>query len=179
MPDSQSRKTINNTSPKHIITLAGVAFLLHLIWENAQMPLYEGFTSFAHNFPRCFIATIGDVFITLLVLGFLSLVKPHNAFTLSKKDYAALTLLGFFTALIVEQHALLLGKWGYNEFMPLIVYFQVGLTPILQMTILLPLSFFITQQIIRISAVPSSPSHNGREASSEESLHHSSSRKKI
>lgn len=40
-------------------------------------------------------------------------------------------------------NALLLGKWSYAPTMPLVPYLRVGLMPILQMTLLLPLSFYL------------------------------------
>lgn len=132
---------------KYITILTIVAFLLHIIWENVQSPLYAGFQSFSLHFPMCFIGTVGDVVITLLVLAFLRLLKKDNLQTAA--DFMALAIIGFIIAVIIEQHALLIGKWNYAQAMPLVPYFRVGLTPILQMTILLPLSFYLTQLLKR------------------------------
>ncbi len=128
---------------KYIAILTIIAFLLHIVWENAQAPLYAGYQSFSLHFPVCFIGTVGDVVITLLVLAFLRLLKKDNLQTAA--DFMALAIIGFIIAVFIEQNALLVGKWNYAPTMPLIPYFQVGLAPILQMTILLPLSFYLAK----------------------------------
>ncbi|MBI2024899.1 MAG: hypothetical protein HYT03_02350 [Candidatus Harrisonbacteria bacterium] len=127
---------------RYISILAFVAFLLHIIWENAQAPFYAGYQSFLQHLPICSIGVFGDILITLLVLAFLWLLKKNLPST--KTDFFALAIIGFVIAVAIEQNALLLGKWSYAPTMPLIPYLQVGLMPILQMTILLPLSFYIT-----------------------------------
>lgn len=126
---------------KYIATVASSAFLLHIVWENAQAPLYAGYQSFAVHFPTCFVGTVGDVVITLLVLGLVLLLKKAAPQTTA--DFLALAAIGFVAAVAVEQHALLLGKWNYAPVMPIIPRLNVGLTPIIQMTLLLPLSFYV------------------------------------
>lgn len=128
-----------------IAKLLIIAFLLHLIWENAQAPLYVGYGYFSQHFPLCLVSTIGDVVITLAVLVFIRLLKkdtPQTAF-----DFLALAIIGFIVAIIIEQNALLAGKWSYTSVMPIITFLKVGLTPVLQMTLLLPLSFYLARAI--------------------------------
>lgn len=127
---------------RYIITLAIVAFLLHVVWENAQAPLYAGFQSFSQHFSICFIATIGDVVITLSVLAFLRLLKKDVT---QITDFIGLAIIGFIIAVVIEQYALLAGKWSYARTMPIIPLLKVGLAPILQMTLLLPLSFYLAR----------------------------------
>ena len=59
----------------------------------------------------------------------------------SPKVYAVLATLGFAMAVIVERVASASGMWSYNEHMPMIPGLEVGLLPILQLTVLFPLSF--------------------------------------
>ena len=127
---------------KDIIILIIVALGLHLIWENAQAPLFAGYQSFSQHFPMCFIGTIGDVAITLSVLIFMWLLKKDRPQTVT--DFIALAVLGFIIAVLIEQHALLFNKWDYAIKMPIIPWLKVGLIPIAQMTLLLPLSFYLT-----------------------------------
>ena len=61
----------------------------------------------------------------------------------SPKVYAALATLGFAMAVIVERVALAFGRWNYNEHMPVIPGLDVGVLPILQLTVLVPLSYAI------------------------------------
>ena len=132
-----------------IILLSLIAFVLHLVWENTQAPLFAGYSSFGQHLPLCFLGTIGDVVFTAAV--YLSIAMLKNDFgwimRLSSKDIFVLVAVGFFFALGIEWRALLFGRWGYADIMPIIPYFQVGLTPILQMTLLLPLSFYLTEKI--------------------------------
>lgn len=129
---------------RYIVTLAMVAFVLHTVWENAQAPLYAGYQSFSQHFGMCLYGTVVDVLITLFVLAFLWLLIRR--LPSMKSDYAALAIIGIVIAVVIEQNALLLGKWDYTSMMPLVPYTQVGFSPILQMMILLPLSFFLAHK---------------------------------
>lgn len=127
---------------KYITTLAITTFFLHIIWENSQAPLYAGYQSFSQHFPICLVGVVGDVIITFFVLAFISLLKKDRVQTIA--DFMALAVIGFIIAVAIEQHALLTGKWNYAPAMPIIPWLRVGLTPIIQMTVLLPLSFYLT-----------------------------------
>lgn len=116
---------------------------MHLFWENAQAPLYAGYSSFGQHLSICFVGTIGDVVITLFVLAFIWLLKKDRPQTIA--DFLALAIIGFIVAVLIEQHALLAGNWNYASAMPIIPWIEVGLTPIIQMTILLPLSFYLAK----------------------------------
>lgn len=131
---------------KQIIFLSLIVFILHVIWENAQAPLFQGYASFSQHFSACFIGTVGDVAITLFVYVIVALLKNDFNWiaSLDKKDVAVLAVIGFLVAVGIEWRALLFGRWAYNDAMPLIPYLEVGLLPIIQMTLLLPLSVFIT-----------------------------------
>lgn len=128
-----------------IFTLAVVAFLLHLVWENVQAPLYANYQSLPQHFPACLVGTIGDVAITLFVLAFFRLLKKSWPRTIA--DFSALAIAGFLIAIMIEQRALPAGKWNYAPEMPIIPWLNVGLTPILQMAILLPLSFYAVRKM--------------------------------
>lgn len=126
---------------KYLAALTIVSFLLHIIWENTQAPLYVGYQSFSQNFAICFVGAIGDVIITLFVLAFIWLLKKDKPQTIS--DFLALAIVGFIVAVAIEQNALLTGRWSYAPAMSIIPWLNVGLTPIIQMTALLPLSFYV------------------------------------
>lgn len=128
---------------KYITTLIVIAFFLHIIWENVQAPLYAGYQSFSQHLQACLIGALGDVIITFSVLMFFALLKKEKIQMIS--DFMALAVIGFFVSVAVEQHALLTGKWNYATAMPIIPWLHVGLTPVMQMTVLLPLSFYLTE----------------------------------
>lgn len=135
---------------KQIIFLALVAFILHIILENAQAPLFQGYSSFARHIPTCFVGTLGDVAVTLFVYFIVALLKNNFSWiaTLNKKDIVVLAVIGFFIAVGIEWRALLFDRWAYNDAMPIIPYLKVGLMPILQMIFLLPFSMYVTKKLM-------------------------------
>jgi len=128
---------------RYTVKLTGIAFILHLIWENTQAPFFAGYQSFSQHFPMCFVGTIGDVVVTLLILAFMRLLKKDMMETIA--DFTALAIIGFIVAIGIEQRALLVGSWDYAQVMPVIPWFNVGLLPVIQMTLLLPLSFYLAK----------------------------------
>jgi hypothetical protein len=133
---------------KQITFLSLITFILHLIWENVQMPLYFGYTSFGQHFMICFVGTLGDLAFTLFVYLIIGLLKEDFDWIskINKNDFVVLILVGFLFAVGIEWRALLFDRWKYTTVMPIIPYFKVGLTPILQMIILLPLSIYLTKK---------------------------------
>ncbi|OGG59139.1 hypothetical protein A3C89_01895 [Candidatus Kaiserbacteria bacterium RIFCSPHIGHO2_02_FULL_50_50] len=128
---------------KHILVLSLVSFVVHGAWENAHAPLFAGYVSILQHAPACFLATLGDVMFTLFVYLGIALLKRDYLWIsrLSAADAVVLMVLGLAFALGIEWRALLQGRWAYTEAMPIIPYVHIGLTPVLQMVILLPLSF--------------------------------------
>ena len=129
--------------------LAGVAFILHLFWETLHLPLYTNYSALSGPLPITLYATLGDVLYTLgAVLGIGFLKQDIDWLRRARAlDYATLTVVGFATALFVEYKALALHRWAYTAAMPTI--FGVGLSPLLQMTLLLPLSVYAAQLLAR------------------------------
>jgi len=134
---------------KQIILLSLIAFALHSVWENAQAPLFRGYVSFTEHFSACFVRTIGDVIITLSVYFIFALFKNDLGWlsALNKKDIILLAIVGFLIAVGIEQRAMLQGRWAYADVMPIIPYLKVGFMPILQMTLLLPFSIYLTKKL--------------------------------
>ncbi len=135
-----------------LVLLCASTFVLHLVWERAHLPLYRGYEALATGTLPIYVwASVGDVLYTLLAILLVSLCagglswlgRPGAA------RYAALTMLGFLISLGVEYKALALGRWAYAETMPIIPHLGVGLSPVLQMTVLLPVSVFIVAVALR------------------------------
>ncbi len=86
-------------------------------------------------------ATFGDaVMITLIVLPFLFLP------TFKKYDWIIIPI-GIIIAVSIEWYALGVGRWAYNEYMPIIPLLKVGLTPTIQLGLLGYLSLKISDII--------------------------------
>lgn len=141
---------------RFIVILVISAFLMHLFWENTQAPLYAGYSSFGQQFPMCFFATIGDVIFTVLVYLGIGLLKKDFEWIarINKRDIFVLATVGFFYAVGIEWRALLFAQWNYALAMPIIPWFNVGLTPIIQMTMLLPFSFYLARVFNKKSYEP-------------------------
>lgn len=131
--------------------LAGISFGLHLVWENLQAPLFAGYVSFGQHFLLCLWGTGGDVAITLSVWALIALLKRDAQWLrrLEWRDAITLGVIGLAVALGIEYRALALGRWGYAPSMPIIPYLQVGLLPVIQMTLFLPLTMYLTKRVLR------------------------------
>lgn len=122
------------------VVLAVVAAFLHGSWEYLHLPLYRGYEALGQGWEVISYATVGDVFYTLVVYSIFVLFRR-------KPKLWELAVVGFLLALMVEYKAQLLGRWAYAPEMPMLGMF--GLSPLLQMTILLPLSFYLMYFITR------------------------------
>jgi hypothetical protein len=123
-----------------------IAFLLNFLWEVGQaglyQPHYEGTLSFILVHLK---AALGDVAIILIIYFITALIYGSKNFIIKINKFSLflLALLGFIFALVVEKYALATGRWSYNDLMPIFPFLKVGLTPILQLTILSPLVPYI------------------------------------
>lgn len=125
------------------------SFLLHFMWERVHIALYTGYESLEGIVPVYLYATLGDVGYTLFAALVIAILKRDVGWmkTVRGVDYAALAGIGLAIAIFVEKKAQLLGRWEYTETMPLIYGF--GLSPMVQMTVLLPLSVFISVVVVQ------------------------------
>jgi hypothetical protein len=130
--------------------LGAVSFSLHLAWERAHIVLYTGYETLEGALPVYLFATLGDVMYTLFVAAaFAALAKDFDWMPkIRLKGYALLSFIGLGIALFVEKKAHLLDRWEYTDAMPLVYGF--GLSPLIQMTALLPLSVYITVVVVRL-----------------------------
>jgi hypothetical protein len=56
-----------------IFDITIIGFLLNLVWENVQAPLYKGYTNFWDHFMICFRASLIDAIVILLLYGLTAL----------------------------------------------------------------------------------------------------------
>lgn len=121
-----------------------VSLLLHFAWESWHVRFYSGYENLSPYLPLALWASIADVFYVLGAVLFVSLFKEGIGWLAKPKraDLFGLATTGFFIAIFVEYKAMIFEKWHYLETMPIIPWLEVGLSPILQMTILLPLGVY-------------------------------------
>ena len=133
---------------RRLALIAVLAFGLHHIWESYHVVLYGGYENLT-SLPITFWATIGDVVYTLGAYFFVALIKRDSNWLIrmTKLDFTTVAFIGFAISLYVEYKALAQEHWFYLDTMPILPGFHVGLSPVLQMTIMLPLTFFLTRFI--------------------------------
>ena len=129
--------------------LAGAAFALNWLWETVQMPAYEppaqatAATALAHVVP-----SLGDMAVTFAVYGVCALAAGRCRLPGTWNEYAAAALLGGACAVAYEWKALASGWWSYSNRMPVVPLLGVGLWPLLQLTLLVPLDFWLAKRCV-------------------------------
>ena len=121
---------------------AAFAFVLNLLWELAQLPLYSIFATgtqkeIAFAFAHC---TAGDVLIAVssFVLGLMATRRVDWPMSRPLLGGIVVTLSGLaYTAFSEWRNVYQTGSWSYAPAMPLL--FGIGLTPLLQWIVISPL----------------------------------------
>lgn len=139
-----------------IIAFAGTSFVLHLLWENLQAPLFQGYISFTQHFPICLKGVVtGDMLFMLIIYAVLALVH-RDPFWISKSSsyshpatWLLPIIMGTLLAVNMELWAIFVDqRWQYSESMPMIPVLRIGLTPVLQMIFIPILTLFISSRFL-------------------------------
>ncbi len=130
-----------------ITVLAG--FVLNEIWAMTQMSAYveTAGRSWTSTLGLCTRAAVGDVGIILGIYAAGALAGGDLGLGLHGRwnIYATAVVLGLACAALVEHAALTSGRWSYTERMPVVSELGAGLWPLLQMTLLPPLTFLFAR----------------------------------
>jgi hypothetical protein len=132
--------------------LALVSATLHGLWEYMHISLYTGYEALGWGMPITVFATVGDVLYVCGVAAALSYVMRSSLLrvaTLPGTTYIILGLMGCVIALFVEYKAFYFERWHYTDMMPIVPFLGVGLSPLVQMSIVLPLSVYVTRAILK------------------------------
>lgn len=141
-----------------LVSVLVVGFVLHFIWEMAQMPAYTDGAgrpfrlSFREAAQHCLIPTLGDISVAGLtyVLGWAIHTKPNWICQLGRRDTLLVSLSLVLLAIVVEVVMVdWLGWWGYSDLMPLLPLVQVGLLPTVQLALVTLLTFVIVGRFVR------------------------------
>lgn len=127
-----------------VFTTVVVAFILNFGWEVAHGPLFEGFQYDLKHISFCALASVADMFMVLILLFAFGIIY-NNIFWISPLKFIRILLLilvGCIGAILAEIWHTWRGDWSYADTMPLIPIVEVGLSPVLQFTIL-PLAVFV------------------------------------
>jgi hypothetical protein len=119
----------------------------------AQMPAFVEMAgrTWRQTALACTAATLGDVFMTIAICGIGALAAGDLRWGLSGKwnVYVTTALLGGLSAAAFEWFAQATGRWTYYAKMPIVPGLKLGVWPMLQLTLLTPLSFWTARGIVK------------------------------
>jgi hypothetical protein len=121
-----------------------VAVAFNYVWELAQSPLYVGMDDFSRMWRHCFVPSLGDGLLVLLIFAAGRIVLRQRDWFVRPgvRGYALMLAAGLMIAIGIEMAMVnLLGQWNYTSRMPLAPGLSVGLAPIAQMLVLPPIIF--------------------------------------
>jgi hypothetical protein len=114
------------------------AFLLNVTWEVCHSMLYDWDPPMHEYIPVIVWMAAKDA-LWVLIFYFAAAAALLDLFWVEKKNrtgFYIMALCGFMFSVGIELHAQATGRWYYNELMPVIPLLGIGLTPIMQMTLL-------------------------------------------
>jgi hypothetical protein len=153
-------------------TTALASFVLNEIWEMAQMSAYieTAGRPWASTLRICTQAAVGDVGISLGLYAAGALAAGDLGWGLRGRwnIYVTTAILGLAYASLVEHSARTAGRWSYTERMPLVSWLDAGLWPLLQMTLLPPLTFLFARSWAGRSTTKGSESPKETDANPQE-----------
>ena len=126
--------------------LLAISVPLNFAWEMLQMPAFAGLPeSWLAASAVCALAAIGDAVIVVAIYACAAYFfrDPRWFVPLSARRYAVIVTTGLLLHLLIEWVAVhRLARWSYRDVHPIVPGLDVGVLPILQPTILLPLTFW-------------------------------------
>ena len=137
-----------------------VSFILNVIWEYLHYPLY------ICTWERVSCSLVAGLYDALIILGIyvggLLLFRAPFWFAPARLNrsnrrwsrrsflvYSYLFILSFTIAYGIELRALLTDRWTYAATMPIIPILNVGLSPIVQLLVLVPLSLYLAKYVAK------------------------------
>jgi len=120
-----------------------LAFLLNVVWENLHAVLY---TSYKGGEITQFILIRASLFDAVVITCFL---LPFLFLPFLKNKLWLILLIGTLIAVINEWYGLTTSRWAYNSFMPIVPFFEVGLTPMFQLGLLGCLVMVVQDVLLR------------------------------
>jgi hypothetical protein len=127
------------------VRVLALALPLFFAWEMAQAPAFTGMPEdWVSATAVCALAALGDGVIVLALWGTGGLLfgDPRWFAPPTLRRYAVIVLVGIGVQVLVEWVMVYgLGRWGYGPAQPILPGLRVGLLPLLQAAVLLPLVF--------------------------------------
>ena len=134
------------------LVLFVVAIPLSYAWELGQRPLYVGMADDPYAWWHCFLASLGDGMLILIIYGIGNLVFGRSDWFVrpDARRVGFVLLSGLMVGLAVEWAGVrIMHRWAYTDAMPQIPGWEVGFVPVLQM-MLIPLAVFGLVRMLRL-----------------------------
>ena len=116
------------------------------LWEASQAFLFVGMVSIRAIWWHCFVAALGDglALLAIHLAGWIVFQRVDWFIPAGRAETGLMLGMGFAVAVVIEWFALhMLQRWAYTDQMPIIPGLEIGLTPVLQMLVLPPLTFWM------------------------------------
>ncbi|MGH6875170.1 MAG: hypothetical protein ACREDW_09145 [Aestuariivirgaceae bacterium] len=135
------------------VTVAAFSFMLHLLWEFAQVPLFADMPSLGHwrVIQVCGSATVGDAVIALLAFWGVALMARSRRWLLrpSRRQILVFVAIGLAITVGIEWLSTqVLDRWAYGPDMPVLPGLRVGLSPVLQWLVVPPLVVWFSRRLM-------------------------------
>lgn len=131
-----------------------ISFPLHFVWEWFQCQPFFVHRVTPPTVSSMVAATLGDLALTLLAYAATAALHgPH--WPLRPWRWPALLtleLVALALAIGVEWYALATGRWSYTASAPRVPFTAFSALPLMQLTLLVPLSFLLARWLTRPSA---------------------------
>jgi|CXWL01.1.fsa_nt_gi hypothetical protein len=140
----------NRVDARFVALLSTIAFALHFGWENAQCIAFFVHASTAPTQVDMVRATLGDVAMTWLAYGAVSLATRQWNWPFGRwawKEWGSLVSTALVMSVAVERLAIASGRWSYTANNPLVPGTEVSILPVAQLLLLFPLAFWLTAWI--------------------------------
>ena len=129
---------------KMMLVILVLGFLLNLVWELVQMPLYKDAPYTTSHIAFCALASVADALMVLLIYLVLALIfkNPFWVQNIQWQRVVIVIVIGGVGAILSEMRHLSISSWAYDDSMPIIPMVNVGLSPLLQFA-LLPIVIYL------------------------------------
>jgi hypothetical protein len=142
---------VATTSRDIAVTILVMAVLLNYPWEMAQAGLFAPMGSAAEASWRCFVASVGDGLMILMIFAVGWVIHDDTRWfrrwSAGRLGYTMFA--GGLGGAAIETWGLAAGRWQYADSMPRVPVLELGLVPLLQMSILALLTFWATARWLK------------------------------
>lgn len=136
-----------------VLILIIVSAVLNGLWEYGQCGIFytiNGVASF-ENYNLLIGRIVLDIGVSIILFVLMSFINFDWKWFANwdTKDTFIILFFALFASFYVEVNSLHIGRWGYSNSMPYLIGTDIGLTPILQWLIILPISLLITRLFMK------------------------------